>query len=300
MSWLNADAHGSWSGLNTAQMMLHISDNPYLFLILHVIRRGDLHIVSDLLLEEEIDVPGCHVPGKFDRRFHAECFEPCCTSLFKAEEISMSSWGAEGLRALMCCFFFLFAAGYHVLLYQQVLHFCCHVQRVDPVPGKMLCKASGASMKEPPSLGCCLWWLPLNDLPAFTPAFFQAVPCIAATRTRLSPMTHAAPALATAPTAFGAVRFLNTVCRWQAHVHPRCFLLPLLSPWPSPGASVLLPMVALLFVKCGLSPPSQNLGYAVFLLGGWGGSFLPLLFLRVTATVSTSASFKVITSQDSY
>lgn len=184
--------------------------------------------------------------------------------------------------------------------YQQVLHFCCHVQRVDPVPGKMLCKALGASMKEPPSLRCCLWWLPLNDLPAFTPAFFQAVPCIAATRTRLSPMTHAAPALATAPTTFGAVRFLNTVCRWQAHVHPRCFLLPLLSPWPSPRASVLLPMVALLFVKCGLSPPSQNLGYAVFLLGGWGGSFLPLLFLRVTATVSTSASFKVITSQDSY
>ena len=38
------------------------------------------------------------------------------------------------------------------------------------MPGKMLCKASGASMKEPPSLRCCLWWLPLNDLPAFTPA----------------------------------------------------------------------------------------------------------------------------------
>lgn len=118
--------------------MLHISDNPYLFLILHVIRRGDLHIVSDLLLEEEIDVPGCRVPGTFDRRFHAECFEPCCTSLFEAEEISVSSRAAEGLRALMCCFFLLFAAGYRVLFFQQVLHFRYYVWRVDPVPGRML------------------------------------------------------------------------------------------------------------------------------------------------------------------
>ena len=243
--------------------MLHISDNPYLFLILHVIRRGDLHIVSDLLLEEEIDVPGCRVPGKFDRRFHAECFEPCCTSLFKAEEISMSSWGAEGLRALMCCFFLLFAAGYHVLLYQQVLHFRCCVRRVDPVPGKMLCKASGASMKEPPSLRCCLWWLPLNDLPAFTPAFFQAVPRIAATRMLLSPMTHAAPALATAPTALGAVRFLNTVCGWQ--------------PMFTPGASSCLcsrhdPLPGLLF-SCPWSPFCLSNAAFPLHLRAWGMRF---------------------------
>lgn len=99
-------------------------------------------------------------------------------------------------------FFLLFAAGYRVLLFQQVLHFRYYVQRVDPVPGKMLCKALGARMKELPSLRCCLWRLPLKDLPAFTTAFFQAVPCTAATRMLLSPVTHAAPALAAAPATF--------------------------------------------------------------------------------------------------
>ena len=116
--------------------------------------------------------------------------------------ISMNSRGAEGLRALMRRFFLLFAAGYRVLLFQQVLHFRYYVQRVDPVPGKMLCKALGASMKVLPSLRCCLWQLPPKDLPAFTPAFFQAVPCTAAAGMLLCPVTHAAPALATAPAAF--------------------------------------------------------------------------------------------------
>lgn len=194
--------------------MLHISDNPYLFLILHVIRRGDLHIVSDLLLEEEIDVP-----GKFDRHFHAECFEPCCTSLFKAE-ISMSSQGAEGLRALMCCFFLLFAAGSHVLFFQQVLHFCYYVRRVDPVPGKMPCKASEASMKEPPSLRCCLWQLPPNDLPAFTPAFFQAVLALLPQGRSCPPWPMQPQPSPLLPLLLGAVRFLNTVCRWQPMFTP--------------------------------------------------------------------------------
>ena len=42
-------------------------------------------------------------------------------------------------------------------------------------------KALGASMKELPSLRCCLWRLPPKGLPAFAPAFFQAVPCTATT-----------------------------------------------------------------------------------------------------------------------
>ena len=114
----------------------------------------------------------------------------------------------------------------------------------------------GSDVDKLLSLLSWLLQLPPNDLPIFTPASFQAVPCIAAGVTASNHKSDLVT-LAAAPTAFrGKLGSRTWSAREQCMIGPFCFFQPLLPPGSSAWAFVFSPLASFQFAKCGFLPPS--------------------------------------------
>lgn len=233
-----AVAHVSWSGLNTAQTVLHVSDSPYLFLILRVIRRGDLPIVS------------------FGRRtWHTRltCTRQDWQTLPRwvfwtmlqpfLKPISMNSWGAEGPRALMCCFFLVCSrlpcstlstsASFPLLCTEG--RPCARQDAVQGIGGQY----------ESASITSLLPVVTASEGSArFHSSLLPGCALRCCCREALVPRDPCSPSPCRCSRCFSGQLGSWTWSADDSPCSPQLLLLPLL-PWPSPGASVLLPMVSL-------------------------------------------------------
>lgn len=158
--------------------------------------------------------------------------------------ISMNSWGAEGPRALMCCFFLVCSrlpcstlstsASFPLLCTEG--RPCARQDAVQGIGGQY----------ESASITSLLPVVTASEGSAhFHSSLLPGCALRCCCREALVPRDPCSPSPCRCSCCFSGQLGSWTWSADDSPCSPQLLLLPLLLPWPSPGASVLLPMVSL-------------------------------------------------------